>query len=569
MSDHYLKKIWHYAKPYRLPLYGFLLCVCFTSFSVLAIGKGLVYFIDQGLATGQKTILLHSLLILLLIVTLLAVAMFGRFFLITYFGEKIIADLRSDLFKHLLKLPPEFFEKNKVGELLSLISNDLAILQTVITSNFSLFIRNFIIFLGCIIILISLNPKLTLVVFALVPLIVLPLLILGKKLKKLSKFTQEKIALMSESMSENISNVKLIQSFNNEDYARHKFDTALQEALTATKERILLRSILTVAIIVIVFSGVAVILYQGGVAVFAQKFSAGEFSAFLFYTIMLAGSFMALADIVAALQKAQGATARLFEILDAKSTIKDGKAELANFATLEFKNVSFKYPSRNKNSLEKLSFKISQGDIVALVGSSGAGKSTIFDLLLRFYDISAGDILINGQNIKNYSLKSLRKNFALNSQDNIMFSTSVLENLTFAKQNISKSNISEALKLSKAADFINKLPEKIKTHLGDKGIRLSAGEKQRLAIARSILKDSAVILLDEPTSNLDTKNEKLIQDFIAKYRGKKTIIVIAHRLSTIQDFDKIMVVDQGRIVESGNHQELVKKNGFYKKLLDI
>ena len=562
-------KLLKYIKPYKLPFCLFLVCVVLTSFSMLALGRGIGYFIDSGFSSGEQRILLKSLALLLLIVTILAFAMFGRFFIITYYGEKVIADIKTDLFNHLIGLSPEFFEKNKIGELISRITNDLAILQSTISSSVSIFLRNSLMFLGCLIILLYLDFKLTLIVFALIPVVILPLLLLGRRLREISKISQDRQADLLCVMEEHISLVKLIQAYANEDFVKEKFKKSMKSSLIIAKLRILIRSFLTVTVVIIVFAGVAVILYQGGVKVFAGELTTGEFSSFLFYTILMAGSFAAMSEVFGNIQKAKGSTSRLFALLEEEAIIVDGTDDIASFKSIEFKNVVFSYPSRAESTINNLSFKIKPGDMIALVGSSGAGKTTIVELLQRFYDVDQGEILINDKNIKKYKLSQLRKVFALVPQDSFLFSSSVKENLLFANHNSSNKELEQAVKMAKADKFINNLPEKYDSFIGEKGIRISSGEKQRLAIARAFLRNSDVILLDEPTSNLDSQNERYLQKVLTNDKNEKTIIIIAHRLSTVKDADHILVLDEGKIIESGTHDNLYSKNGFYKKLVDL
>ena len=563
------KTIKHYIKSYKAPLFLFLFCVLVTSTAVLAIGKGLSFFIDNGLASHNQDILLNALLFLLTIIVILALATFGRFFLITYYGERIICDIRRDLFNNLIYQSADFYEKNKIGELIARITSDLEILQSVLSSSISIFLRNSLIFIGGVSILIMINASLTLIVFMMIPIVILPIILLGKKLKHLSRNSQDKISNMSSIMEENLSFIKLIQSFNNEEYVKNIFQNSLKNLLIAAKSRILTRALLTILVIIIVFLGVAVILYQGGLLVFSQKISAGEFSQFLFYTILIAGAFGALSEVFGSIQRAKGATSRLFELLNSKTTLQDGYQPIKNFLKCEFKNVNFCYPSRTENNLTNINLTINKGDFIALVGPSGAGKSTIFEILQRFYDISDGQILLNNSDIQNYKLSDLRNLFTIVTQENHIFSTNVKNNLLFAANNLNETQIHKAAKNTMSHDFIMNLPQKYDTELGEKGVRLSAGEKQRLSLTRASLKDSPVILLDEPTSNLDSENEKLFQSFIEKYQHKKTIIIIAHRLSTIKNVDKIFVIDKGNIVETGNHQDLMQKNGLYKKLVDL
>ena len=563
------KNLKQYALNYKIAFFCFFLCVILSSASVLAIGKGLSFFIDKGIASKNAEILSNSLFFLFTIVSVLALATFGRFFLITYYSEKIILDIREDLFANLLRQDAEFFEKNKVGDLMSRITSDLSLLQSTLSSSISIFLRNSLIFSGCLTILLITNSKLTLFVFAIVPIVILPILFLGKRLRKYSKITQEKVAEMSSMMQENISFVKLVQSFVRENYSNLIFKEHLDAVLKSSFKRIFLRSILTITVIIIVFSGISAILYQGAILVFSGALSAGEFSSFLFYTIMLAGSFAAMAEVFGGVQKAKGATSRLVELLNENPKIIGGEEEIKTFESLEFKDVSFNYPSRSENSLEKISFKINKGEIIALVGKSGSGKSTIFDLLQRFYEINAGEILINGKNIRNYKLEQLRNLFAVTAQDNLVFSDSVKNNLYFANPNSSLENIRTVLKKVGAQGFVNKLKNKEESFLGEKGVRLSGGEKQRIAMARTILKDSAVLLLDEATSHLDSHNEEILQRFILEQKHKKTIIMAAHRLSTIANADVILVIEDGHIIEKGNHKDLLKKQGRYASLANL
>lgn len=558
-----------YLKQYKLAFLLFFMCVLVTSSSVLAIGKALSYFIDQGIASQDQNILLNSLAFFLLLITVMACATFGRFFLITYYGEKIICDIRRDLFNHLITQSALFFEKNKIGELISRITSDLEILQSVLSSSISICLRNFLIFIGGIAILISINASLTLTVFLVIPVVILPIIFLGKKLKALSRKSQDKVSSMSAIMEENLSFVKLIQSFNNEEYIKNIFSNSLAEIIKATKLRVLVRASLTVVVMIVVFLGVAVILYQGAVLVFQSSITSGEFSEFIFYTILVAGAFAALSEVFGSIQRARGATGRLFELLNTKIHLKDGSKAIEKFQECEFKNLSFKYPSRTENNLENINLKIKKGDVIAIVGPSGAGKSTVFELLQRFYDISAGELLINGHEIKNYKIKDLRNLFTIVSQENAIFSTSVKNNLLFANSKISKKEMTIAAKKTMSHDFISNLPNGYDTFLGEKGVRLSSGEKQRISLTRAILKNTQILLLDEPTSNLDSENEKLFHSFIETYKHNKTIIIIAHRLSTIKNVDKILVMDKGKIIEEGTHQTLMDNEGLYKKLVNL
>lgn len=563
------KTLMQYLKRYKLAFFCFLICVLITSSSVLAIGKAVSYFIDHGIASSDKKVLFDSLVFFLCLIVVMAFATFGRFFLITYYGEKIICDIRRDLFDHLITQSALFFEKNKIGELISKITSDLEILQSVLSSSISIMFRNTLIFIGGIWILISIDGSLTIIVFLIIPVVILPIIFLGKRLKALSRSSQDRIANMSSIMEENLSFVKLIQSFNNEKYVKKLFKNSLDQVVNATKLRVLVRASLTVVVMIVVFLGVAVVLYKGGSLVFEDRITAGEFSEFLFYTILVAGAFGALSEVFGSIQRAKGATSRLFELLNVNINLKDGDKGISEFKKCEFKNVEFRYPSRSENNLEDLNFTIKKGDFVAIVGPSGAGKTTIFEIIQRFYDISRGELLINDSDVTRYKLKDYRSLFTIVNQENAIFSTTVKENLLFADSDLKKSEMISAAKRTMSHNFIEKLPKGYDTFLGAKGVRLSSGEKQRISLTRAVLKDAQILLLDEPTSNLDSENEKLCQDFIEKYKHDKTVIIIAHRLSTIKNADRIIVMDKGKIVEDGRHDDLIKKKGLYKKLVDF
>lgn len=563
-----------YLKPYKLQIIFAIIGLIISSSSVLAFGKGLSYLIDYAFKNNNLEILNQALIILFFVVITLALAIFTRLFFVNYVSENVICDLRRDLYKHLVKLSLKFFETNKAGDILSRLTTDTEMIQLVVSSSFSLAMRNSLTFIGGLILLFHTSTKLTLMVLIVVPLVVLPIIILGKKLKILSKKSQEKISLLASFVEETINGIKTIAAFCREPYEISLFNNMVKDSNIIARKRIKLRAILTALVISLVFSSIGFVMWVGGSDVIKGTMSAGDLSSFVFYAILVAGSFASISEVISDINRASGAMERITDFLNTKESITQMTNPLHLPEKLQgeinFTNVSFAYPAnQDKYVIENISFIIKPRQTIAIVGSSGAGKTTLFQLLLRFYDLNSGKISIDGIDIKSVPIEELRNIFAVVPQDPTMFSCSVKENILLGKTEASTEEVVRAAKAAAAFEFIEKMPQKFEQFIGEKGVRLSGGQKQRIAIARAFLKNPKILLLDEATSSLDSENESLIHEALQNLMKDRTTIVIAHRLSTVQKADIILVMDNGKIIEQGTHSELIEKNGLYNKMLKM
>ena len=574
-SPHYIRNLVSYITPYWKGLIAVFFALTIAAFSVLSIGSLLKHLIDQGFHTSQSTTSLNVIiLVLLAIIVLLAIATFFRFYLITRIGEHVIADIRRDVFAHLLTLSPSFFEQRKLGELMSRITSDTTVLQMVIGSSLSIAVRNLFLLCGGLTMLIITSAKLAIYIAIFVPIIILPIVLLGKKVRKLSKLSQAKIAEVSAYTEESIFGIKTIQSYGYESIANALFSNRVNDALGAASQRVKIRGFLTALVITFAFGSVTCILWLGGQEVIAGTMSAGELSSFIFYTVLVAGSFGAISQVIGDLQRAAGAAEDLFTLLETPTDIATPASgitlEKQKNLTIGFNNLSFSYPSTpNKTTLDEISFTVQPGQRIALVGPSGSGKTTLLQLLQRFYDGKSGSITIGDHDIKTIELSHLRELFSYVSQDPTIFSFSAHDNIQFARSGASDAEIIQAAKHAQAHQFITQLPEGYDTYVGEKGVKLSGGERQRIAIARALLKNAPILLLDEATSNLDAENEHFIQKALDELMHNRTSIVIAHRLSTIISADAIAFIDQGKLRDIGTHQELLGRNEHYKELVEL
>jgi ATP-binding cassette subfamily B protein len=569
-----LKPMLHYLLPYKRHITFALIALAITSFSVLGLGKGIGYLVDKGLGSNDPHLLNIALIILLCIIALLAAGTYMRYYFITYTGELVVADIRRDIYNHLLSLTPEFFEKTKAGDILSRITNDTSLLQMVVGSSLSVALRNTLMFLGGTVLLIHTSPKLTLIVSVVVPIVVFPIIIFGKRVRRLSKKAQEQIAILSAHAEESINGIKTIQSFVREDLESSNFSNHVRETLDVSLERIKIRSFLTAMVIMFVFGAVGFVLWVGGHDVLSGKMTPGTLSSFIFYAIVVASATGAISDVVGDLQRAAGASERISELLNTKPLIQNSSKIIplpkSIGGDISFENITFTYPSQpEKAALKSFSLDIKSGETVAIVGESGAGKSTIFELMLRFYEAEKGDIKIDGINIDDLRLQNLRGLFGLVPQDPVIFSGTAYDNILFGNPDASEADVKNAAVAAAAFDFISQLPNGFNTYLGEKGVRLSGGERQRIAIARTFLKNPKILLLDEATSALDVENEQQVQQSFDNLMYGRTTLVIAHRLSTVQKADRIVLINNGTIKEVGSHKELIEKKGLYAKLVKM
>ena len=568
-----LRSLFHYLRPYKFQVFGAIVALTVASSSVLGLGYGLRFLVDNGLSKGDASLLNKAFAVLLVATVALAAASYARFYLVSWLGEKVVADIRKDVYKHLLDMHIGYFETTRTGELLSRLTTDTTLLQTVIGGSVSVAARNVLLFLGGFVLLFMTSAKLTGYLFLITPVVLLPIIILGRRARTHGREAQERVAGVSAYAEESLNAIRIIQTLTLESYEKMRFEEQVAAAIAAANARIKARALLTGMVILLVFGAIVTVLWLGGHDVLAGRLSGGALSAFVFYAVVVAGAVGAISEVISDLQRAAGAGERLSEILalipEITSPIDDGQV-LVHEAQIDFENVSFFYPARQaKASVQDFSLSVEAGKTVALVGVSGAGKTTIFQLLMRFYDPTSGRIRLNGLDVRDIPLNTLRENIGLVPQDPVIFSTSARENIRLGKLSASDGEIEAAARAASAWEFLEKLPQGLDTHLGAKGIQLSGGERQRIAIARAILRNPKILLLDEATSALDSENEHYIKLALEKLVEGRTTFVIAHRLSTIMNADQIVVMSEGQIVATGTHKELLAKNELYARLAEL
>lgn len=569
-----LKQLRNYLHPYLLQIIGALAALMFSSSVVLGLGGALKYLIDDGIGKNDVHLLDRSFMVFIALTLALAGATYARYYLVSWIGEKVIADIRRDVYSRIIRLHTAFFETTRTGELISRITTDTTLLQSVVGSSVSVALRNIILFFGGSVMMFHTSPRLSGYVSLIVPLVVFPIVIIGRQVRKLSRATQGRVADLSSHAEETISGIRTIQAFSLEEYESQRFIKQVDLSLKTALSRIRVRAMLTALVIALVFGAIMTVLWIGGRDVMQHHMSSGELSAFLFYAVIVAGSVGAISEVFGELQRAAGATERLMELLSYNSDIIESPAPLTLpnplRGSINFRNVSFSYPSRpDKASIEKLTLNIEPGETIALVGPSGAGKTTIFQLLLRFYDPASGYITIDGVNIRDIKIADLRSHIGIVPQDPVIFSANAWDNIRCGKQEASAKEVIEAAASAAAIDFLEKLPEGLDTHLGEKGARLSGGQKQRIAIARAMVRNPRILLLDEATSALDSENELKVQLALEHLMKGRTTIVIAHRLSTVKNASRIAVINNGRLEAVGKHDELLAANPLYARLAEL
>ena len=566
--------LWPYLSPYRgrVVLATFSLLV--AAGTVLAFGACLRALIDLGFAQGRPDILNYALASLLAVAVVLAIASGARFYLVSWLGERVVGDLRKDLFAHVVRLGPAWFEIKRSGDVMSRISADAQLIEQVIGSSASVALRNSLMCAGGIVMLVVTNPKLALLALAVVPFTVAPIVLFGCKVRALSREAQARMADMVSEGGETLDAVRTVQAFAQEERASQRFGIATERAFTAAIRRITRRAIMTTLVIFIVFAAVGFLLWMGGHDVLAGRISAGDLTAFVFYAVLVASSGGAISETIGDLQRASGAAERLSELASEPPVL----VEPANpkslprptQGTLAFEGVSFRYPTRPESlALDRFDLAVAPGETVAIVGPSGAGKTTVFNLLLRFYDPEAGTVRLDGVDIRDLRFAELRRALAIVPQEPVLFSASVADNIRYGRPDASDAEVRAAADAASATGFIEGLPHGFATDLGVRGLRLSGGQRQRLAIARALLCDPAVLLLDEATSALDAESELAVQQALDRLMHKRTTLVIAHRLATVQKADRIVVVDGGRVVDVGRHADLVRRGGLYARLAEL
>ena len=560
-----------FLRPYRREIALAAIGLVVAATAVLAIGQGLRFVVDRGFAAADTRELDRMLALTLVVIVVMAAATYMRFYHVSWLGERVTADLRRTVYDHLVDLPPSFFEAARTGEVISRLINDTTMLETVIGSSASVAIRNSLLMAGGVVMLTLTSPKLTLLVLAGVPLVVFPIILFGRRVRKLSRATQDRVGDVGAFLDESLHEIRTMQAYGHEAHDRRHFAARVEDAFATGVRRIRERALLVAAVIVLVFGAVGIILWIGGHDVVAGRLSAGQLSAFVFYAVVVAGAVGSLSEVVGDLQRAAGATERLFELMAVEPVIAPPPHPVAMPAEgagrIAFEDVTFHYPTRPDGpALEHFTLDVRASEKVALVGPSGAGKSTAFQLLLRFYDPEAGHVRIDGVDLRRADPREVRRRVALVPQDPVIFAGSVLDNVRYGRPDATEAKVRAACEAAYAMEFIDALPQGLASPLGERGVRLSGGQRQRLAIARAILADRPILLLDEATSALDAESERIVQQALTHLMAGRTVLMIAHRLATVRHADRIVVMDRGRIVAIGTHDALVRENPLYARL---
>ncbi len=564
-----LSALWPFMRPYLGLMVLAIAALTLTAAVSLILPMAVRRVID-GFETDDAALLDQYFLAALVIASLLAIGTGLRYYLVTRLGERVVADIRKALFDKTIGMSPAFFERIMTGEVLSRITTDTTLILSVIGSSVSIALRNILIFIGGLALMLLTSAKLTGLVLLIVPAVIIPIIVLGRRLRVLSRENQDQIAASSGNASEALLAVQTVQAFTHEAPSRERFGYFTEKSFDAARKRIGTRAVMTVIVIFLVFTGIVGVLWIGARDVRADAMSEGELVQFLIYAIMVAGGVAALSEIWGELQRAAGATERLVELLESKDNVSDPvdpKTLPKLTGAVGFENVTFHYPSRpNIAALNNVTLDVKPGETIALVGPSGAGKTTIIQLLLRFYDPDKGLITVDGTDLKEVAREDFRASIALVPQDPVIFATSARENIRFGRPDATDAEVEAAAKAAAAHEFLSALPDGYESYVGERGVMLSGGQKQRIAIARAILRDAPILLLDEATSALDAESEAAVQTAVETLSKNRTTLVVAHRLATVKKADRIIVFDKGEIVAQGSHDSLVAEGGLYARL---
>ena len=565
-----LRALLPFLAPYRGLMIAAILALVLTAMISLTLPLAVRRVIDT-FGSGEAELLDQYFVAALIIAGLLAVGTGLRYALVTRFGERVVADIRKAVFDRVISMSPAFYENLMTGEVLSRITTDTTLILSVIGSSMSIALRNMLIVTGGLVLMLFTSAKLTAMVLLIVPAVIVPILVLGRRLRVLSRENQDWIAASSGNASESLGAVQTVQAFTNEAASQAQFGQMTEASFDAAQRRIKTRALMTIIVIFLVFAGVVGVLWMGARDVRADQMSAGALVQFVIYAVMVAGGVAALSEIWGELQRAAGATERLVELLRTQDTVQDPETDIALptpvAGRIAFENVHFTYPARpDVQALDGINLSINPGETVAFVGPSGAGKTTIIHLILRFYDPASGRITLDGVDLRDVSRAVFRQSVALVPQDPVIFAASARENIRFGRPDATDAEITAAAEAAAAHGFITALPDGYDSYLGERGVMLSGGQKQRIAIARAILRDAPVLLLDEATSALDAESERAVQSAVDRLSADRTTLIVAHRLATVKKADRIVVLEAGQIVDMGTHDELVTKGGLYARL---